>query len=58
MSLEENLVMNTCIKLVKDKLKNHPKLKQWLWFIALWCGGLSTVLIFSQLVKFMMRGTV
>lgn len=50
--------MNICIKLVNDKLKNHPKLKQWLWFIGLWCGGLSTVLAFSYLVKFMMRGTV
>ncbi|MCT4634714.1 MAG: hypothetical protein N4A31_00500 [Rickettsiales bacterium] len=50
--------MNTCIKLVNEKLKNHPKLKQWLWFITLWCGGLSTVLVLSQLVKFMMRGAI
>lgn len=50
--------MNRCIKTTIAWINKYPKLKQWLWFIGLWCGGLSTVLAFSYLVKFMMRGAV
>lgn len=28
--------------------------RQWLWFIALWCGGLLAVLVLSGLVKLLM----
>jgi hypothetical protein len=28
------------------------KQKQWAWFVALWCGGLLTVLTLSSIIKF------
>ena len=31
------------------------KQTQWAWFIALWCSGLTTVLVVSYVVKWMMR---
>lgn len=43
--------MNPCIKW----LKKHPKLKQWLWFVALWCGGLAAVSAIAYPIKLLMR---
>lgn len=37
---------------------NRPisqKQKQWLWFIALWCGGFATLLIISSVIKLIMN---
>jgi uncharacterized membrane protein len=31
------------------------KKRQWAWFIGLWCGGLSAVLLMSYIIKWMMR---
>lgn len=30
------------------------KQKQWLWFIGLWLGGLSAVLLLAALIRWMM----
>jgi uncharacterized membrane protein len=29
------------------------KQRQWLWFAALWCGGLFTVFLLSYLVRWL-----
>ncbi len=47
--------MNMFINQAINWFDAHPKIKQWLWFIGLWCGGLSTVLAFSYLIKWMMH---
>lgn len=31
------------------------KKKQWLWFIALWCGGFAAVLSLSMIIKLIMN---
>jgi len=36
-------------------LKQHPKVQQWLWFVALWVGGLLTVTILTYPLKWLMR---
>lgn len=46
--------MNQCINQAGRWLNNHPKLRQWAWFVALWCGGLAAVITASYLIKFMM----
>ena len=43
--------MNRSIKRVKDYLQDHPKVKQWLWFIVLWMGGLCAVVIGTYPIK-------
>jgi hypothetical protein len=30
------------------------KQRQWAWFIGLWCGGLSTVLLLGYVIRLMM----
>jgi hypothetical protein len=30
------------------------KRKQWLWFIGLWCSGLSAVLLLAYAIRLMM----
>lgn len=31
------------------------KRKQWMWFIALWCGGFAAVLTLSMIIKLIMK---
>ena len=31
------------------------KQQQWSWFIGLWCGGLTAVLLLAHLIRWMMR---
>lgn len=48
--------MITCIKkVVSDRLAEHPKLQQWLWFIVLWCGGLATVLVLTYPLRLLIK---
>ncbi len=52
MSFVENQIMNTHIKkLVISWLKRHPQIKQLLWFILLWIGGLLAVLLLTYPIK-------
>ncbi len=30
------------------------KKKQWLWFVALWCGGFATLFVISLMIKLIM----
>jgi hypothetical protein len=40
---------------VSQRWKNlSDKQRQWLWFIALWLGGLGSVLLMSQVIRMMM----
>ena len=47
--------MNICIKRSQEWLEQHPKAKQWAWFIVLWCGGLGTVLAASYPIKWFIK---
>ncbi|MDB2415043.1 hypothetical protein N9W34_04650 [Rickettsiales bacterium] len=47
--------MNQCINKADTWLKSHPKVKQWLWFITLWCGGLLTVFAVSYPIKLLIK---
>lgn len=31
------------------------KQKEWLWFAALWCGGLASALTLGYMIKFFMK---
>jgi len=31
------------------------KQTQWAWFVGLWCGGLSAVLLLAYIIRLMMR---
>jgi hypothetical protein len=40
---------------VRQRWKDlSDKQRQWLWFIALWLGGLGSVLLMSQVIRMMM----
>lgn len=43
------------IKKIVVRLNELPKLKQWLWFIALWIGGLSAVMAFTYPIKLLIK---
>jgi hypothetical protein len=36
-------------------LKLGKKQKQWLWFAALWCGGIVAAFLLAALARWMMR---
>jgi len=38
---------------IKNKI--NLKLKQWMWFFALWCGGFITVFTIAYLIKIVIR---
>ncbi len=29
--------------------------KQWIWFVVLWCGGLLSVALLAQMVRWIIR---
>ena len=45
--------MKACTKHLRTYLEDKPKLRQWLWFIALWLGGLLTVVIGTYPLKWL-----
>lgn len=47
--------MNLCIKSARDWLNKHPKMKEWVWFAALWFAGLFAVLAAAYPIKFLIR---
>lgn len=36
-------------------INQHPKLKQWLWFIGLWCAGLATATVLTYPIKLLIK---
>ncbi|HLF66170.1 MAG TPA: hypothetical protein VI522_00990 [Gammaproteobacteria bacterium] len=36
-------------------LQQHPKTRQWLWFIGLWLAGLLTVVALSYPIKILFK---
>lgn len=40
---------------MKICIDQHPKLKQWLWFAAIWTTSLVTVLLASKILKLIMN---
>jgi hypothetical protein len=47
--------MSIFIKRGKAWLERHPKTKQWLWFTALWCGGILTAITISYPIKLLIK---
>jgi hypothetical protein len=47
--------MNTTIKAWCDRLNAVPRAKEWVWFAALWCGGLFTALAMAYPIKWLIR---
>jgi len=48
--------MSICIKkILAFGQRIHPKLKQWLWFVGLWCLGFGTVLLITVPIKLLIR---
>lgn len=43
------------MKPITNWLENHPKLKQWAWFVGLWCGGIITVATLTYPLKMLMN---
>lgn len=43
--------MKQCIEALQKQINHHPRLKQWLWFVGLWCGGLLSVLLLASFLK-------
>lgn len=39
---------------IKTYLAQRPKLREWVWFAALWLGSLSAVLLLGYSIKFFM----
>lgn len=46
--------MSIYINIIKNWLNAHPQMKQWVWFIGLWCVGLLTVIIGSYPIKWLL----
>ncbi len=44
--------MNTC---TKDWLTRHPRIREWIWFIVLWLGGLVSVLLIAYPIKWVIH---
>ncbi len=40
---------------IKQWLMQHPKIRQWLWFIVLWISGLLTVIALTYPIKILMN---
>jgi uncharacterized membrane protein len=47
--------MNTAIEKISLWFDRHPKARQWAWFVALWCGGLFTVMACAYPIKWLMK---
>lgn len=47
--------MNICIKRAGNWLALHPKIKQWIWFVGLWCAGLLVVSIGTYPIKLLIN---
>lgn len=47
--------MNICIKKLQTWLSCHSKAKEWLWFAALWLGGLLAVAGATYPIKLLIR---
>lgn len=55
MFLEVKAAMNICTKNWFKGLGHRPKLKQWAWFVALWCFGLMAVATLTYPLKLLMK---
>jgi hypothetical protein len=53
MCLEEKSVNNLITKLMNERLSVRQR--QWLWFVALWCSGLASVLILAEIIRLIMK---
>ncbi|MCA0370024.1 MAG: hypothetical protein LCH26_02850 [Proteobacteria bacterium] len=47
--------MSMDTKSTRAWLEAHPKCKQWLWFVGLWCGGLMTITAMAYPVKWLIH---
>lgn len=47
--------MNPCIDRLRGWLQRHPAASQWLWFAALWLGGLCAAMLLAYPIKLLIR---
>lgn len=48
--------MSICTKpAIGNWLKAHPKTREWLWFVGLWCLGLAAVSAMAYPIKLLVR---
>lgn len=51
--------MNICTRIIPNRLRqwleDHPKARQWLWFVGLWLAGLVTVIILTYPLKLLIK---
>lgn len=47
--------MNIFIKRSRAWLDRHERVKQWLWFVALWCGGLLAAMAAAYPFKLIIK---
>jgi uncharacterized membrane protein len=47
--------MNTIINRITYWFNANPKAKQWGWFVALWLGGLISVMAMAYPIKWLIR---
>lgn len=41
-----------------DTIKRGVTLRRWVWFIALWCGGVGAALLLGEAFKLLMNATL
>jgi len=42
-------------RLKHETLKFSNKKKQWLWFVALWCGGLAAMFLLAAAARWLVK---
>ncbi|MDX2083415.1 MAG: hypothetical protein SFV53_05480 [Rickettsiales bacterium] len=47
--------MKILTKKVTSYLDNHKNLKQWLWFILLWLGGIISAFVLTYPIKLLIK---
>lgn len=51
----EKVAMKHYIKKIKAWLNKKPKIKEWSWFIFLWCIGAASFYIASFCIKWLVK---
>lgn len=48
--------MNKAIERVQSWLNQHSRCKQWIWFLILWTGGITTVAAMTYPIQWIIKG--
>lgn len=47
--------MNTCTKAMARWFAQHPKTREWAWFVTLWFGGLLAATALAYPIKWLIK---